>query len=177
MSTKYLFYTALLLAFIGILVVVYLLARRPFPPPSSETSNHYTTLPVQTKIIYKNLPGKVVIVDGHEVASIDTLLTSPDKKTTIDLGVRYDEQSNLFDLDTTISTTRDSIYIEKIIDRTPKPKFIGFTTAVGVGFNGKDGINPDYVCLDAGIKFLHKYNTTLYADTRKTFGVRFGVDF
>lgn len=155
-------------------VLGYFVARKP-QPISTVTNTYSTTLPVQTHIIYKDVPGQIDNSSGHEVATLDTTFVSPDRKTTAAFAIRYDEQSNLFNLGANISTVRDSIYVEKVITHTLKPPFIGLTGGVSVGFQDKAVLRNAQI--DAGIKVRGKYSATVFYNTDKFYGLRFGIDF
>jgi len=156
-----------------------LVRRTPTPPPN--VSNRYiqTTVPVETRIIRQNLPGKVdtVYVNNQPAEYASHSETIEKDRVSVDLDVGYNEGTNLFDIRANVTSLRDSVYVEKIIDRTRVPKLLSVTTALGVGFSGDRGIEPDHVSLDLGLKFRDKYRITAFGDTHRKFGLRLGVDF
>jgi len=179
---KYVFYCLIVLVVIGLVVASYYYGRKPIPV-SGETVNEYrTTLPVQTTIIRERLPAIIdtVYVDNHayELASYKEVIDT--NKVHIELDVKYNEYSNLFDIRHNISTVRDSIYVERIITKVidKKHKLIGFTGGTSIGFSDSERDIELYSAgIDLGIKLAGKYSASAFIDTKKTFGVRLGVDF
>jgi hypothetical protein len=182
-TAQCLFYILITLLAAGALVGVYYLARRPIPPPViTETVNSTTsTLPVVTKIIRENLPARIdtVFIDNtmYEMAYHTERIER--ERAIVDLDIEYDERFNLFDIRADVTSFNDSIYVEKIIEKTeyiPRPP-IAFTADMGVGFSGLADVDPEYVSLGAGIKIVDKFRVGVFADTRLTYGLRLGVDF
>jgi len=183
-AVKYIFYVLVALAVICSYLGVYFLASRPAPvaQSTSTTRTYQTTIPVKTVIIREQIPARIdtVVVDGHayDIASYNDTLKKD--KTTIGLRVRYNEYSNLFDVNADVSTVRDSVYSEKntitVIEK--KQKLIGLTGGISTGFS-KSGssVALKNAGIDAGIKILGRYSATAFANTDNVFGIRLGVDF
>lgn len=166
----------------ALLLGAYYLGRRPPINTYTEvTHEHHTVTPVETKIIYRNVPAELetLYVDGHEYiyarhhAVIDT------NKVHVEVDIGYDELKKTFDVSHRVNTQRDSVYVEKIVTITqaPKPKLLGLTAALGVGFQASDALDPTHASFDFGVKIVDKYRATLFVDTRQTYGLRLGIDF
>ena len=120
-----------------------------------------------TQIVYKQMPAKVetLVVDNvpREYATYEAEKDTNNVHLSLKIG--YDELDNKFDVKADIFSK------EKVLE----PKKVQFSSSIGIGFK-PDDIDPDYAVLDAGIK-IKNYRITAFADTRKTIGVRLGVDF
>lgn len=135
-----------------------------------------TTVPVRTNIIREQLPAHIdtVWVDNvsHEVATYSTTIDT--NKVHIDLEVKYDEHTNLFNTKHTIIALRDSVYKEKIVERLieKKPRFIALSSGMSVDF-GEAGINS--AGIDAGVLLRGQYQLNAFVTTEKLYGVRVGI--
>jgi len=187
---KYIFYIILILAVIASYVVVYRLARKPVPPAQITTNEYteHTTIPVVTKIIEKNIPAVIetLYVDGHnyEVARYSAVIDT--NKVTIDLDIKYDEYSNLFDIRHNITTIRDSVYYEKVTEiiREKPVQFVKVAGSIGVGFEKGAGNNQYRVAggdIALGVKFVNRYSVLPFVavreDKKPLYGLRLGIDF
>ena len=182
---KLLPYIIILTLVVALVVAIGFAVKKQPPAKVTEITNTYrVSEPVVTKIIRQNVPAVIetLIVNSepHGIASYAETIKKD--KTTVDLDIKYDITSNLFDVNAGIYSIRDSVHIEtiKTIEKTIKPRFIGFTSAVGVGFEKDDTsgqiglVSSDFAL---GVKFVNRYSMSAFVDTRKSFGLRFGVDF
>ena len=164
---KYAWYIVAAILIVALCLGAYFYGRKP-----AETTTIVN--PVQTKIIYRSLPAEIVVVDGHEIATLDTTLTNKDKTATADLRLRYDEKDNLFDIDAKLTSQQ----ITKIIK--DKPPFIGLCAGVGIGILNVDSLSTfglQSADIEAGVTFAGKYDLRAFVNTEKTVGVRFGIRF
>lgn len=155
-------------AILGVLALVILgfgvawILRSPRPEPTPLKPTIITITDYEARI-------DTVYVDSvpREVASMDTLLMSEDKAVSVDLGIRYDEHDNEFDLRSVITHT----------PVRPKPRLLALTTSLDLGWREFDDAEPERIGVGAGVKILDKYSIQLTADTDKTIGIRLGVDW
>jgi hypothetical protein len=160
---KYIWYIVAAIVLVGLVLGGYFYGRKP---PQTIT----ITKPVETTIVYRQLPAQIIVApDGHEIASMDTILVSVDSTATVDMRLQYDEQSNLFDVNAKITTMNTT----KIIIQ--KPPFMSPVAGIGVGF--QNGMELKQAQIDAGIRFVGKYDLTIFYNTEKTYGARIGVRF
>jgi hypothetical protein len=159
---KYLWYIVATVCIIALCTAAYFYGRKP--PRSTVIIR-----PVETKIIYKQLPAVIINENGHEIATLDTTLVSADSTATIDMAIRYDETDNLFDINADITTQAKTVTITK------KPPFVALTGGIGIGF--QNGMELKNAQIDAGVRFVGKYDVTAFINTDKTFGIRFGIGF
>jgi hypothetical protein len=141
--------------------------------------------PWEARINKKNEPAEIEIKgtgeEAHEIATWAAVIDT--NRVTVDIGLRYDEKTNVFDLIRFKARgVRDSIYVEKpiYISVPERPKPVAFTAALGVGFaTDTQDRNPTLrtAALDAGVVIIGKYRLTGWADTNLTYGIRIGVDF
>lgn len=181
---KLLPYIVILMLAIALVIAIGVAVKKQPPAKVTETTNTYRiSEPVVTKIIRENVPAVIeTLIVNNEPHGIASYRDSIKKdKTTVDLDIKYDIADNLFDVNAGIYSVRDSVYTEtiKTIEKTIKPRFLGLTTAVGVGFSKPPGkeIGLKQADISAGLKLAGKYSLSAFADTEKTFGLRFGVDF
>lgn len=181
-TAQYIFYLVVFFVVIGLMVLSwYLYSKTPAPSIESNTSIFRYTLPIETRIIRTNLPGKIdtVLVDNtsYEIARYRELIDKG--KVKIDFGVEYNERTNLFNIDTQVTALVDSVVIEKEVVKTvvKKPPFLGLTGGLSVGASYDKEIKLSNVGIDAGFKVAGKYSLTAFGTTDKIFGLRFGVDF
>jgi hypothetical protein len=147
---KYIWYIVAALVLIGLVLGAYFYGRKP---PVTTT----ITKPVETQIIYRQLPAQIIVApDGHEIASLDTTLVSKDSTATVDVNAKI----------TTLNTT-------KIIEK--KPPFMSPVCGLGIGF--QNGLDLKQAQIDVGVRFVGKYDVTIFYNTEKTFGARVGVRF
>lgn len=181
-TAQYVFYLVIFLVVIGLLFLSLYFYSRYVPTKIESNSKTYTyTLPVVTKILRQNLPALIDTVwadsTSHEVASYREKVSKG--KTSVDFGIRYDERTNLFDVNADITAVVESVFVEKetIKTITRKPKFIGLTGGISIG--GSSFTNPQLsqAGIDAGFKFVGKYSATAFINTDKNYGVRLGIDF
>lgn len=190
MNVRYCFYSLALVVLCGLLICSYFLGKRNGSQVFSETitnNTHKTTLPVETKIIRENVPAKIdtVFVDGrlYEVASHRELIN--ENNVSVELDIEYSEYNKLFDIRHNIRTVRDSIYVEKIVDRVVehRPAFLRpiMGMSIGTGSIGENKYNVSYGDVSAGIKISDKYSTQVFAGFRESqkpvYGIRLGIDF
>lgn len=161
---------ALAVAAIALLGAAYWLGYSHDKPPVIEhvTANEYT--------IIDSIPGKVQVIRAvdratntiiqTEYAEMDTVLHSPSGRSQVELGIGYNEATNLFRLRANFSETSQ-------IMPEPKRKAIGFVGGVGVGF--ADSLKLHDAELSAGVEFAERYSVALFGRTDKTYGIRFGV--
>jgi len=166
-----------------ILVIVLLagniyLMRKEKPVNITETHTETkTTIPVKTVIIERNLPAIIDTIwvnnESIEIATYKTVIDT--NKVTVDLSISYNEKSNVFSLDSSVTALVDSVYVEKekIVYMPKKIKPIGLTMGLGLSMLEQQY----YPQIDAGIKLFNKYSITGTIDTEKKLGIRFGVDF
>jgi hypothetical protein len=182
---KLLPYIIILVLAIALVVAIGFAVKKQPPAKVTEITNTYrVSEPVVTKIIRQNVPAVIdtMLVNNkpHGIASYTETIKKD--KTTVDLDIKYDLTDRVFDVNAGIYSVRDSVYVEtiKTIEKTIKHKFIMFTGAIGVGFekddtSGQIGLANSDVAL--GIKLANRYSVCAFVDTRKSFGMRFGVDF
>jgi hypothetical protein len=114
----------------------------------------------------KHYDSKTESFVNNEIATLDTTLTSNDKKVKVDLNVKYDEYANTFDLDSVIT------------QYPTQPKTLRFTGAIGIGTDiTEPDITKPNIDVSAGIKIVDKYSISAYVNNEKQAGLRFGVDF
>lgn len=129
-----------------------------------------------TDITIRNKPAKIMSIKhydsetesyvNNEIATLDTILTSNDKKVKVDLNLKYDEYANTFDLDSVIT------------QYPTKPKTLRFISAIGIGTDiTEPDITKPNIDVSAGIKIVDKYSISAYVNNEKQAGLRFGVDF
>lgn len=181
---KLLPYILILILSVALVVTIGVATRKQPPAKITEVTNTYrVSEPVLTKIIRKDVPAVIeTLFVNNELRSIASYSETIKKdKTTVDLDVKYDIAGNLFTVDVGVYSVRDSIYVEtvKTIEKMIKPKLVGLTGAIGIGFeknnDGQVGLSKSDIAL--GVKFVNQYSVLAFVDTRKTFGLRFGVDF
>lgn len=126
-------------------------------PPIIVTKPVYITAPAVIETLF-------VAGEPHEIARLDTTITND--HVAVDLGIRYDETDNRFD--TRVSVTQTPIIVP--------PKLFRLATAVDIGWDGKEGWNPQVVGIGAGVKIREKYSIMGTINTQGTYGIRFGVD-
>lgn len=163
---------ALAVAAIALLGAAYWLGYSHDKPPVIEhvTANEYT--------IIDSIPGKVQVIRAvdratntiiqTEYAEMDTVLHSPNGRSQVELGIGYNEYSNLFNLKANFS--------EAIPEQKPTPpRAIGFIGGVGIGF--RDSLQLRDAELSAGIELREKYSVSVFGRSDLTYGLRFGVRF
>lgn len=177
----------LLFAVSGLLMVSlsYCKILKQKPDIREHTTTIRTTEPVITKIIEKRVPAVIETMyvqtgESYEMAYYHTKIDT--NRVSVDLSVRYNEHSNLFDVAHHIVTQRDSIVIETVkeITITKPPKFIRLATQLGIGLRydkERSEIRHESADVALGIKFIDRYSVLAFVDSRKTYGLRFGVDF
>lgn len=176
MNPKYLFYSILVLFFAGSLIGVYLI--RPKTTTPTPVSTHITTtLPVKTTIIREQIPGRIdtVYVDNvpQEVARYQETIAKD--KVVVDLDIAFNKATDMFSVNSNITSFRDSVYVERIIQ--PKVSLFRPMVAFGAGFTGEDGLNPECIMAETGIVIRGKYALSAFGTTNKTFGLKVGVNF
>ncbi len=143
-----------------------------------------TSVPQVTSVNLKSVPA---VVDtrirkgkAREVATYDATIDSG--RVSVDIGVEYDEEANVFDLIKFKATVpRDSVYVERIerVEVVKKPKLIGICG--GVRALARKGDGGDYglsgVGADLGVKILGKYSLTAGIDSGGELSARVGIDF
>lgn len=163
-------YVALVVAVIALLGGTYWLGYSHTKPPVIEqTINEFTVLdsiPASVQTVHIVAPSGEPI--QAEYATLDTVLTSPSGKSKVDLGVGYNEGTNLFNLKANFS--------EKEVKYNPiKPRLFTPIASVGIGF--RDTLRLYDAELAAGLELREKYSVSLFGRTDRTYGIRFGVRF
>ena len=151
-----------------IIIVVLLLVLGWYIYKSKKTETQELPAVIEhTQIVYKQVPAKVeTLVVNNVPREYATYEAEKDTNNVhLSLKIGYDELDNKFDVKADIFSK------EKVLE----PKKVQFSSSIGIGFK-PDDIDPDYAVLDAGVK-VKNYRITAFADTRKTIGVRLGVDF
>lgn len=185
MTMKYVFWTVLCLIVAGLVLGTYFLVTGKEPPIVVENRTERVTQPTVPTVIRERMPAVVetlwVNQEPHEIATWNAVIDT--NRVSLDISVRYDEKTNLFDLIKLRAVGLvDSIYVERPVrvEVPRKRKALGFTGAVGVGF----GTDPEQqqpvlktAVLDAGIVIMERYRVTGWGDTAGRYGLRFGVDF
>ncbi len=158
---------AILLAFIGILLIAH--KCRPQQPTIIETEE---PLELEPEVIIVEAPAKVITIVKPsgiqaELATLDTLLVSTDKRVSVDLGVQYDTADRQFGIRSVITQA----------PQTPaKPKLLRPTVAVDVGWSGFNDPRPSSAGVGVGVKIKEKVSVMGTITTQKTVGIRLGVD-
>lgn len=186
---RYLPYIAIIICIIWAIIMTAIVVRRsPAIELKEVTNSYHTTTPVITKIIQNNVPAEIetLFVDGqnYEIARYHAEIDT--NKVNVSLDIKYNERSNVFDIRHNVTAMRDSVYFEKIIEKTikSKPKFIRLSGDIGVGieeFKSASNINIASGDIALGIKLIDKYSFKPYIHFRENnvplYGVRLGVDF
>ncbi len=180
---KLLPYIIILILVIVLVIVIGLAGKKQQVPVIREVTNTYrVSEPVVTKIVRENVPAVIetlLVQDRpHEVAVYrDTVRKD---KTTVDLDVCYDVYERSFDVNADIYSVRDSVFVmkEMVRETTVKPKLLGFASELGVNFEQDNGsVGLASVDVGVGVKIAGRYSIYAVVDTRRTVGLRFGVDF
>jgi len=143
-----------------------------------------TSVPQVTSVNLKSVPA---VVDtrirkgkAREVATYSATIDSG--RVSVDIGVEYDEEANVFDLIKFRATAaRDSVYVERIerVEVVRKPKLFGICGGVRAsaarGAAGSYGLSR--VGADLGVKILGKYSVTAGIDSGGEVSARVGIDF
>lgn len=179
---------------IGFLIVVVLVlsvlcwrfnAQRLNNNKTRNTTHHTTTkTDTITKFIIKQVPGTIdtltIVKDNaqinYEVASIDTMLTDGISKTY--LGIKYNELTNLFNIDANIisSTIVDSIFIQNDIVKIVKPKLISPSISIGSRLSN-DLIEIKAIDINIGLLINGKYRGEIGIDNHKNLRANVGINF
>jgi len=125
-----------------------------------------------TEIVIPSIPAKHKVVPppkpgtpDHEIAYMDTTISSSDKLVNVDLGIEYNKTVDTFGIDARIRQS----YVK------PKPKLFGLVGGVGIGF--RDSLQLHDAELSAGVEFAEKYSVSVFGRSDLTYGLRFGVRF
>jgi hypothetical protein len=172
METKYVFYSILALLFAGSLISVWYITKSKNQP--DQIKHSHTILPVKTTIIREKIPGTIDTVyvgtEPHEFARLKETIKKD--SVTVSLDVAYDRTNNLFSLNADIAATRDSIYVEKIINK--KQPLFRPTAALGAGFKSDE---ETVLSAEIGVAIANKYRLSAFVATDRTVGLRVGIDF
>ena len=163
-------YVALVVAIIALLGGTYWLGHSRTPPVIEQTINEFTVLdsiPASIQTVHIVAPSGEVA--QAEYATMDTTLTSPSGNAAVDLGIGYNEYSNLFNLKANFSETIPEI------NPVIKKSLITPIASVGVGF--ADSLMLHDAELALGVEFAEKYSVSVFGRSDLTYGVRFGVRF
>ena len=175
-------YVAIVVAVIAILGGTFWLGYSRTPPVIEQTINEFTVLdsiPASIQTVHIVAPSGEV--EQAEYATMDTTLTSPSGNAAVDLGIGYNEGSNLFNLKANFSETipeSNPISKPKLLKSNPisKPKLLTPTASLMFGYRQFDNAIPERLGVGAGVKIMDKYSIQLTADTDKTYGITLGVD-
>lgn len=143
----------------GVLAVVHRCAPKP-APAQIQPKPKPIAITAPAVITHESVTPDSVL---HEIATLDTLIAT--ERTAVDLGIRYDETDNLFNI-------KANIHEQPL----PKEKPVRFAMEIDSGWTGKDGYNPDVVGVAAGVQIAERYRILGYINTKKTFGIRLGVN-
>ena len=163
-------YVAIVVAVIAVLGGTYWLGHSRTPPVIEQTINEFTVLdsiPASIQTVHIVAPSGEPI--QAEYATMDTTLVSPSGNAAVDLGIGYNEYSNLFNLKANFSET--------IPELSPviKKSLITPIASVGVGF--ADSLMLHDAELALGVEFAEKYSVSVFGRSDLTYGLRFGVRF
>lgn len=160
-------YVAIIVAVAVVLGLTFWLGWSRTPPVIETTTNQFTvvdSIPAKLQIVH------IVDADGGvvqaEYATLDTVLTSPSGKSKVDLGVGYNEGTNLFNLKANFSETE--VKLNPI-----KPRLFTPIASVGIGF--RDTLRLHDAELAAGLELREKYSVSVFGRSDLTYGLRFGV--
>lgn len=161
-------YVAGIVAILAILGGTYWLGHSRTPPVIEQTINEFTVLdsiPASIQTVHIVAPSGEPI--QAEYATMDTTLVSPSGNAAVDLGIGYNEYSNLFNLKANFSET--------IPESNPviKKSLITPIASVGVGF--ADSLMLHDAELALGVEFAEKYSVSVFGRSDLTYGLRFGV--
>jgi len=163
-------YVAGIVAIIALLGGTFWLGYSRTPPVIEQTINEFTVLDsIPASISNINIVAPSGEVEQAEYATMDTTLVSPSGNAAVDLGIGYNEYSNLFNLRANFSET--------IPDINPviKKSLITPIASVGVGF--ADSLMLHDAELALGVEFAEKYSVSVFGRSDLTYGLRFGVRF
>lgn len=180
---KYALYIALSLLLLGYLVLGSMLMKR-VPAAETKITEKRVSVPQVTGVSLKSVPA---VVDTRirkgkprEVATYAATIDSG--RVSVDIGVEYDEEANVFDLIKFKATApKDSVYVEKVVTvREPvKRKLIGICGGVRASAarsdSGSYGLSR--VGVDLGVKILGRYSITAGIDSDGEVSARLGIDF
>lgn len=177
---KYVWYIVLTMAILGMLAMGLQLLGRRGEVVSTKTVTSKME-PVNVNLVAVPADVETVVKDGkaREVATYSATIDSA--RAIVDIGIRYDEDSNVFDLiKFRAMVPRDSVYVERIereIVKT-KPPIIGLSAGIRT-MHGKIGNKLDVsaVGVDLGIKIVGKYTISAGLDSDGTLSARLGIDF
>ena len=164
-------YVALVVAIIAILGGTYWLGYSRTPPVIEQTINEFTVLdsiPASIQTVHIVAPSGEPI--QAEYATMDTTLVSPSGNAAVDLGIGYNEYSNLFNLKANFSETIPEL------KPTIKKSLIVPIASLMFGYRQFDNAIPERLGIGAGVKIMDKYSIQLTADTDRTYGIMIGVD-
>ena len=164
-------YVALVVAIIAVLGGTYWLGYSRTPPVIEQTINEFTVLdsiPASVQTVHIVAPSGEPIQAEH--ATMDTTLVSPSGNAAVDLGIGYNEYSNLFNLKANFSETLPEI------NPVIKKSLIAPTASLMFGYRQFDNAIPERLGIGAGVKIMDKYSIQITADTDKTYGIMLGVD-
>jgi hypothetical protein len=171
-------YVIIVLAVIALIVGAYYVGKKPVnvttPPP--QITHNSITQPIRTTIIRERMPAEIdtvwVSMEPYEIARYSETIDT--NRVYVDLDIKYDEKLNEFDVRHNIMAMRDSIYVEKTVDKyiEKKQRFLSGVAQIGVGFKEKQ---LSTATIDLGVMLGGRYMLSAYGDTDKTIGVRGGV--
>ena len=161
-------YVALVVAIIAVLGGTFWLGYSRTPPVIEQTINEFTVLdsiPASVQTVHIVAPSGEVA--QTEYATMDTTLTSPSGNAAVNLGIGYNEYSNLFNLKANFSETIPEL------NPVIKKSLITPIASVGVGF--ADSLMLHDAELALGVEFAEKYSVSVFGRSDLTYGLRFGV--
>ena len=172
--------TVIIIACIMIIAVAGVFVWKTMRTPAIVTRETITT----TSHIYhhydlkENIPA---VLDtnavGDTIASYSDLIKKD--KIEVKLGVDFNKRSNLFNVQTDIFGTVDTVRV--LTETTKYIKDIPFIQPIaGVSVMARSNTNDDkfpVLQLDFGVRIFGKYDIELTGTTDKTLGLRFGLKF
>jgi hypothetical protein len=151
-----------------------------------QSVHYHHTYPVVTKIIRDSVYSSSVdtmTIDGHQyrIATLDTSIDTT--KAAVDLKIKYNEYTGLWNLKAKITTFNDSTYTNTQTDNTTSPnsKKAPFISLIGgvnpTAIRNKGAWKLDGLGVDAGLRIADKWDVELTARSDETYGVRIGGRF
>jgi hypothetical protein len=179
MTAKYLFLALAILVIAGLVFGAFYFGRENGGKDISAVERQIINQPAETRIIREHVPAVIETLyvnrEAREIATYNAVIDT--NQVSVDIGLRYDEASNLFDLIRFHAVPeKKNVIVSTTTNNKPKP--FGLTGGVSVGFQKKeDGYGLASAGIDCGVVFAGKYSATAGIDTNGTLSVRLGVNF